>query len=341
VAYAKCFVHFPTEREEPTVPGPAISAIDLDTLATGLRTSPALRAKRGIGLVGEILGTGNWVHGPGDDGAVVPGEPDATQVIACGEALLPAFVAGDPYGAGLAAVLTNVNDLAAMGATPLAIVDTIVADETTAREALRGMRTGGRIYDVPLIGGHLTRHDGAPALSAFGVGRARRVLSVTNVSPGQALIVASCIDGTMRADFPFYASFDQRGDELGADVRVLVRVAESGACVAAKDVSMAGLIGSLAMLLEWSRAGVTVDLDAVPRPPDVALPAWLTCFPAFAFLLCAPPGRELECVRAFTDRDLAAAIVGRLDDTGVLAIRQGGRYADVLDLRVTSVTGLC
>ena len=26
------------------------------------------------------------------------------------------------------------------------------------------------MYDVPLIGGHLTLHDGSPALSAFGVG---------------------------------------------------------------------------------------------------------------------------------------------------------------------------
>ena len=320
--------------------GPAMSAVDLDALATVLRNSPALRAKRGIALVGEILGTGSWVHGPGDDGAVVPGNPDGAQVIACGEALLPAFVAGDPYGAGLAAVLTNVNDLAAMGATPVGIVDTIVGDEATAREALRGLQAGSRIYDVPLIGGHLTRHDGAPALSAFGIGRAQRVLSVTHVARGQALIVACCTYGAMRADFPFFSSFDERGDELGADVRVLVRLAESGACVAAKDVSMAGLIGSLAMLLEWSRAGVTVDLDTVPRPPDVALAAWLTCFPAFAFLICAPPGREGECIRAFADRDLPAAVVGRVDETGVLAVCQGTQRADVLDLRITEVTGL-
>ena len=73
----------------------------------------------------------SWVHGPGDDGAVVAMRASADagaggQVIACGEAMLPAFVAADPYGAGVAAVLANVNDLAAMGATPLAIVDTVV-----------------------------------------------------------------------------------------------------------------------------------------------------------------------------------------------------------------------
>ena len=70
----------------------------------------------------------------------------------------------------------------------------------------------------------------------------------------------------MRTDFPFFRSFDERGDRMAGDVRVLPALAASGACVAAKDVSMAGLVGSLAMLLEWSRLGVTLDLDALPRP---------------------------------------------------------------------------
>ena len=128
---------------------------DLDELAGYLRSHPALRAKGEITLVGEVLGPGSWVHGPGDDGAVVSaatGPPsaggDAGQVIACGEALLPAFVASDPYGAGIAAVLTNVNDLAAMGAVPLAIVDTIVGSADLAREALRGMKEACAWYDV-------------------------------------------------------------------------------------------------------------------------------------------------------------------------------------------------
>ena len=44
---------------------------DLDELAGYLRSHPALRAKGEITLVGEVLGPGSWVHGPGDDGAVV------------------------------------------------------------------------------------------------------------------------------------------------------------------------------------------------------------------------------------------------------------------------------
>jgi selenophosphate synthetase-related protein len=320
-------------------------SVELEDLAAALRSNPALRAKREIGLVSEVLGAGSWVHGPGDDGAVVPAPPPiggevADHVIACGEALLPGFVAADPYGAGVAAVVTNVNDLAAMGATPLAILDTIVGTAELAREALRGMKDACAWYDVTLAGGHLTMHDGAPALSAFGVGRAGSVLSATNVVPGQSLIVAACTEGAMRSDFPFFRSFDERGPRLAGDVRLLAAVATSGFCVAAKDVSMAGLVGSLAMLLEWSRLGVTVDLERVPRPAGVAVADWLTCFPAYAFLLCAPVGREQDCLAPFHGRGLEASVVGVIDDTGVLSLRADGHVAKVVDLRSRQITGL-
>jgi len=325
----------------------SVTDTPLNELAAHLRSYPPLRAKSEIKLVNEIFGGGNWVHGPGDDGAVVQlrggGAIDANSsqhVVACGEALLPAFVANDPYGAGIAAVLTNVNDLAAMGAIPLGIVDTIVGTADLAREAMRGMKDACGWYDVALIGGHLTLHDGSPALSAFGVGRAPAVLSATNVAAGQSLIVAANTNGTMRKDFPFFPSFSERGNEMAADVRLLAAVAASGACVAAKDVSMAGLVGSLAMLLEWSRLGVTVHVDDIPRPRKVPMRDWLTCFPAYAFLLCSPPGRDAECMSAFHARGLDAAVVGQIDRTGVLALRSADQVATVLDLDVEGVTGL-
>ena len=320
---------------------------ELDELARQLRSHAALHAKAEIALVSEVVGRGSWVHGPGDDGAVVrmrdgsvPDVPADGHVIACGEALLPAFVAGDPYGAGFAAVLTNVNDLAAMGATPRGIVNTIVGTTEVAREALRGMHDASRLYAVPLVGGHLTVHDGPPAVSAFGIGHAEAVLSCTHVAPGQSLVVASCTTGTMRADFPFFRSFEERGTEMAGDVRVLASVAATGSCVAAKDVSMAGTVGSLAMLLEFGRLGVTLDLDALPRPAGVPAGQWLTCFPAYSFLLCSPPGRESECMRAFHDRGLDAAVVGTIDQSGLLVLASGTARATVLDLAVTTVTGL-
>jgi hypothetical protein len=192
-----------------------------------------------------------------------------------------------------------------------------------------------------VVGGHLTITDGAPSLSAFGLGRADRPLSARFAAPGQRLVLACCLEGQMRNDYPFFPSFDERGDLLADDVRLLAEVASRGLVTAAKDVSMAGLVGSLAMLLECNRLGVLLDLDALPVPAGVELERWIMCFPCYAFLICVPPRREAECLRAFTERGLAAAPVGTLDGTGQLRLRSDGQVATAFDLGRESVTNLC
>ena len=307
----------------------------LTALADAIRAHPGVTAKAEIGLVADVFGAADWLEGPGDDGAVVAGS-----LVVGGEAILPAFVAADPFGAGVAAVTTNLNDLAAMGAWPLALVDTVTGPRPLMRSVLEGMRWAAGLYDVPVVGGHLTVTAGPPSLSAFGLGRADRPLSARAARPGQSLVFAGCIDGRMREDFPFFPSFDERGERLASDVRLLAEGAAAGWVAAAKDVSLAGLVGSLAMLLECNRLGVTLDLDALPVPPGVPLREWLICFPCFAFLLCVPPATVGECLSAFSGRGLAAAAVGTLDATGQVLISQAGQTAVAFDLTSESVTNL-
>ncbi|HEY6312969.1 MAG TPA: AIR synthase related protein [Streptosporangiaceae bacterium] len=311
---------------------------DLTGLIHKVRTHPGVTAKSEIGLVSEVFGSTDWLAGPGDDGAVV--SEAGMSLVVGGEAILPRFVAADPHGAGVAAVTTNLNDLAAMGAWPLALVDTVTGPRPVIQQVLEGMRWAARLYQVPVVGGHLTITEGPPGLSAFGLGRADRPLAARFAEPGQSLVVACCVDGKMRADFPFFPSFDERGEQLAGDVRLLAECAARGWVTAAKDVSMAGLVGSLAMLLECNRLGVTLDLDALPVPAGVSLEQWLRCFPCFAFLLCVPSGRETQCLGAFADRGLAAAVTGTLDGTGHLRLRLGNQVATAFDLGTESVTNL-
>jgi uncharacterized protein len=314
-------------------------AADLPDLIERIRASPGVRGKSAIGMVSEIFQSTDWLAGPGDDGAVV--RDVGINLVVGGEAILPSFVIGDPYGAGIAAVTTNLNDLAAMGAWPLALVDTVTGPEQLARQILEGMRWASGLYRVPVVGGHLSITEGPPALSAFGLGRADRPLSARFAAAGQTLVSASCLEGRMRADYPFFPSFDERGELLADDVRLLAEAASRGWVTAAKDVSMAGLVGSLAMLLECNKLGVLLDLDGLPVPAGVALERWITCFPCYAFLLCVPPEREAECLRAFAERGLAAAPVGTLDASGQLRVSSGGEVATAFDLSRESVTNLC
>ena len=300
--------------------------------------NPGLAAKAELALVADVLGPTDWVSGPGDDAAVVP--EGTGRVVVAGEAIWPPFVAADPFGAGVAAIVANVNDIAATGGRTLGIVDTVVGPEPVARRALEGMAFAARRYGVPIVGGHLTVADAAPAISAFAVGRANTVLSAATVAQGQSLLMAACLEGSLRGDFPFFTSVRERGDALAGDVALLAELAETGAAVAAKDVSMAGLLGSLAMLLEPTRCGAGVDLAAIPRPEGVGLADWTATYLSYGFLLCAPPDRAADCARAFLARGLACAEVGTIDGSGRLVARLGSDEAMVLDLGEQGVTNL-
>ena len=144
----------------------------------------------------------------------------------------------------------------------------------------------------------------------------------------------------MREDFPFFSSIRERGAALADDVRLLADLAEADHCRAAKDVSMAGVLGSLAMLLEPTRCGVLVDLDALPRPPGVSLTDWVGAFPSLGFLLCALPSEVSTCRAAFSARGLACEQIGLLDASGALRARLGGQEELLIDLRQEPVTGL-
>jgi hypothetical protein len=307
-------------------------------LVEAVRHHPGLVTKASLAMVAEVLGGDDPARGPGDDGAVI--EVGGRKVVTGGEAMWPPFVASDPRGAGIAAVVANVNDLAAMGARPLGLVDTIVAPQATARRALEGLAHAAALYRVPILGGHLTVHEGPASLSAFGIGLATRVLSAANVAPGQVVLVAACVEGRMRPNFAYFSSIAERGERLGDDVRLLADVAEAGLCVAAKDVSMSGVLGSLAMLLESSGCGATIDVAALPRPDAVPLTEWSVAFPTFGFVLAAPPDRAGGCRRAFRRHGLECEACGVVDSSGIVRLHLGRDERQLFDLIREPLTGL-
>jgi selenophosphate synthetase-related protein len=310
----------------------------LSDVVARFRSSAALRGKASIGLVSEVFGGTDWVHGPGDDTAVV--ESGDQHLLLAGEAIWPPLIQADPFGAGVAAVVANVNDLAAMGGRGLALVDHIVADEAVARKVLEGIRFAAGIYRLPVVGGHLTVWDGTPSVSASVLGRAVRPLSSKNVAPGHEILVAFCLQGRMRHDFPFFSSIRERGPELAGDIALLAELAEAGLVVAAKDVSMAGLLGSLAMLLEPSGCGALVDLEQVPGPDGISLAEWIAVFPTYGFLLTTPKTDVAAVRAAFHPRRLACERIGTVDGSGRLRVRLAGGEAELLDLSTRAVTGL-
>ncbi len=315
-----------------------IRGYTLDEIVDAVRSYAGVSGKRPIGAVRRAIDTSDPVHGPGDDGAIV--EIGDRSVVVCGEALSPPFVEADPYGAGIAAVLANVNDVAAMGGIPLGIVNTLVGPAEVTGEVMRGMVDAAEMYAVPLVGGHLTERDGPTSVSAFAVGDSPNVLSMANVAPGQVILLAAFLDGTMRDDFPFFRSIEEQRHRFAADIRVLADIGARRLAVAAKDVSMAGPLGSLAMLLEFRGLGATVDLDVLPVPDATDLLSWLICFPSYAFWLTCEATTADACIDAFHTADLVCVAVGHVNDGSVIELAAGGDRRTLIDFSRDAVTGL-
>ena len=149
---------------------------DLKALVEAVRSAPGLLGKRDVRIV-ERFGV------DGDDAALV--EHGGEFLVICGEAISPPFLAADPYGAGTAAVVTNVSDVRAMGGRPLALVDMLVSpDREHANAVLDGIAWASERLGVPVVGGHVTighaavavgllhRRRPPPAARVRGAGRA-------------------------------------------------------------------------------------------------------------------------------------------------------------------------
>jgi uncharacterized protein len=246
------------------------------------------------------------------------------------EGMLPSFVADDPWFAGYAAVMVNLNDISAMGGRPLAIVDVLwTAGLDQSRQIWQGMSVASKAYGVPIVGGHTTMiKDGSEFLAAAILGKAKRLITSFDAEPGDDLMVAVDLRGEWRREKPFWnASVDAPSERLRANLNLLPRLAENGWCRAGKDISNGGIVGTLAMLLDCSSVGAELWVDQLPRPAGVDLERWLISFPSFGYLLSIPPEYSKRVLADFAAQEIACAVAGRITSTRSLLLCYGAAQA--------------
>lgn len=228
------------------------------------------------------LGGPGWV---GDDGAPVAG----TDVVVATDAILPALIDKDPEWAGWCGVLVNVNDLSAMGARAVGLTDAVSAPTASAvRRIVSGLRSAAVAWGVPILGGH-TQWGGASSLAVTAIGRTEHPVPGGGGRPGQPLGLTVDLHGRWRRGFKG-RQWDSTSTRAGEELRHLAGLVAAHRPAAAKDVSMAGIVGTAAMLAEASGSGARIDVAEIPAPAGAAFGDWLTCFPGFGMVTAdAPP----------------------------------------------------
>ncbi|MGX7708733.1 sll0787 family AIR synthase-like protein [Methylobacterium sp. Gmos1] len=318
-------------------------ALDIPGLARQIRDARGVAHKRDIDAVVARLGLADRRAAipVGDDCAAIP-DGDGHLLFAI-EGFLDSFVAADPHFAGYCGVMVNLSDVAAMGGRPLAVVDAVWSrDAAEADPVLAGLAEAAALYGVPIVGGHTNTRSEAGHLAVAVLGRAGpRLLTSFDAAPGDDLVAAIDLRGRFREPHPYWdASTGAPGERLRGDLALLPGLAEDGLARAAKDISMAGVVGTALMLLECSAVGGVIDLAAIPRPDHVPLARWLTAFPSFGYLVAVRPDRTQAVLSRFGERGIACAPIGRLDASRVVRVRGASdEEAVVWDFAAGPLTG--
>jgi hypothetical protein len=317
----------------------------LSALCDALKARPELELKRDVRLPARMFGARTesaWFPHEhaipnGDDTAALPDRDG--YVLFAAEGIRPELVSRDPWFAGFCSVMVNLSDVAAMGGRPWAVVDVLFSG-SDAELVLAGMRDASRAFGVPIVGGHTARVAEGTLIAVAVLGRARRLISSFHARPGQALLGLFDLRGEFRGGSShFDAATTAPPDVLRRNLSLLPELAEAELVAAGKDVSMAGLCGSIAMLLETSNVGATLCLDDLPAPPEAEPLCWLTAFPSFAFVLTAEPDRVPEICRRSAAAGLVCGTIGTIDASRQLWLHAAGERALYADFSREELTG--
>lgn len=305
---------------------------ELARLALELGARAELDQKRDIQLAASAFGRssrGRFLPRDeevknGDDAAAI--RTDDGYVLVAAEGMRNELVAADPWFAGYSALMVNVSDIAAMGGRPWAVVDVLFLGSGHNQRVLDGLRAASSTFGVPIVGGHTTRVEGPSSLAVAIVGHAHRLIESHTARAGQTLLAAIDLRGSFRGRSAFNAATAAAPESLRAQLALLPELSEAGWIRAGKDISNAGVCGTLAMLLESSGCGAELDLGALPAPEGVEPLRWLTAFPSFGFLLSVEPGDALRVCERFEALGVSCREVGLITRSpGLTLLADGAR----------------
>jgi len=215
-----------------------------------------------------------------DDGATIPLGGVEVVVTIDSHTVDPIFFPGGDIGR--LAIAGTVNDLAVMGARPLAIADAVVVEEgfpvEDLRRIARSMDEAAREAGVAIVAGDFKvmprgRLDRIViATCGVGVAERGRIVRDSGLKPGDLIIVTGTIGdhGIALASVREGLSFET---ELKSDVAPIWDVMEAalrvGGITAAKDPTRGGLAAALNEMARKSGVGIRVWEEAIPIRPEV------------------------------------------------------------------------
>ncbi len=306
--------------------------MDLEDIIQLFQDNQAIRRKKAIGPILEIFqGKGKVQnYGLGDDSGYLPA--DGHFILLTNDAIREELLEKPDY-AGFCAVTVAVNDIYATGGIPLALVNCLhvpEGEENWAQAVAEGLKEGCRFHGIQVLGGHVDYLSSSRGLSVSLMGRASKLMTTFGAVPDDLFLFVYDPDGSWDEDMLIWDSTSRRDEErITENYGLLLEIAEGELVTACRDVSNAGLLGTLAMLTEASGVGAWVDLVRISKPEGVSMEKWCFCYPSFGFLFTVKPEKIKGVTELFRLQGLEACCFGE--------VREGNNITFALRGKETSI----
>ncbi len=321
--------------------------VDLNHIIDRIRGYEGLLRKKPIEDVFDNLvlhgQPGPQLPNYGDDAAVIPWKDGFLLLAADG--MMTRLLINEPYAAGKASVMVTVNDIYSMGGRPLAMVNVLASgDEDHRSKVVEGIKKGCEKLKVPMVGGHL--HPDAPrnspSLAVAILGYANTLLRSHLAKSGDDIILAVDLKGDKgcRSVVSWDANSGKTTEELLHRLEALPLIAEKGLAQTCKDVSNAGILGTVSIMMENSNKGAMIEVSSIPKPTEIELSDWLVCFQSFGFVLSVSAKQSEAVIALFKEREITAAIIGKVIDESLVTLKSGPDSKVLFDFRQDRITGI-
>jgi uncharacterized protein len=303
----------------------------LTRVISRLRSFRGLARKSNLQEILDIFGETSH----DDAGLIAIGD---LNIVASVDSIIENLVTEEPRQAGYYSILVSINDVVAKGARPLAYLNSISSESSTIRrEIAEGIKSAADNFGLRLLKGHTNPDASYNAVESTVIGVAKNFIPDSGAEVGDYLIAVIDLNGVLKENgwLKIFDSSSETKLQIANRLSILLRAADEKWVNSAKDISGAGIVGTIAMLSESSKVGANIDLEKIPRPKMVPLEDWLLTFPSFGFIFTTK--RAEECLEIFRRGNLAAEIIGLITEDKKISVTSNGERGVFLDLEKESV----
>ena len=319
--------------------------MDLDAIVSAIRGFSGITRKNTVHEIVHFLPTSGFddvLAAEGEDAAAISYGDDC--ILFAADGIMESLVKADPFYAGYFAVLVNVNDIAAMGGRPLAMVDIMsMNDGKICSKLLKGMERAVRKFNVPIVGGHTHPDCNYSAIDISIIGTVPRsdMIRSSTAAAGDDIVFAIDTDGFFPNGLKYAFDTTTRKDDafVQKQMALMCEIAKEHLVTACKDMSNPGCIGTMGMLLESSGKGGMIDVDKIPRPDNVNIEQWFLTYQGYGFVFSCRPENTQRLIDKFRTVNVDAALVGKVNDSNELILKSGSGSKVLFDFSKDIITG--